>query len=109
MICAACTPGNCVERNPAYPFEIECPLCDATGCDHCNGSGRFDVEGCPKRYLTTADVNAIRLAEFAEKGMLPATGTIADQEYHFVELCEAWWYERNNANAERQRMEWNKQ
>tara|TARA_R110002167_G_scaffold115982_2_gene290656 strand:+ start:3143 stop:3481 length:339 start_codon:yes stop_codon:yes gene_type:complete len=88
LLCKSC--GNdCRKDYESDEVTVACPACDETGftnsglpCEHCDG-GSFLVDCCPRETVGFEISEAINLAGFADKGLLPSAGGLLDQS--------AWW------------------
>lgn len=71
---------------------MECVSCEGSGtigseqCDECNGTGFITLTQCPRKLVGNELVEDINLASYAEKGHLPESGGMLDQEAWFVSL-----------------------
>jgi hypothetical protein len=80
--------------------DLTCPDCrDDAGvaCRRCGGRGVFVASGCPSHYVDPTSREAIRLASFAERGILPRSGGLDVQRQRDARLIELAWGELNLA------------
>lgn len=82
----------------AEDIELECPLCNGKGCDHCDG-GCFKLDGCPNSYAREL-FPAIRLADLFEKGLPPIAGGTLDQSVSFLEFARELEYQDGVVKAD---------
>ena len=81
---------------PDQPAEIQCPVCEGDGCEHCSG-GWFEVTQCPSKYIGAELIDDIRIVTTSEQH-LPVAGGLLDQS--------AWWFElRQSLQAEERRIQ----
>ena len=81
---------------PDQPAEIQCPVCEGDGCDHCSG-GWYEIAECPSKYIGTELIDDIRIVTASEQH-LPVAGGLLDQS--------AWWFElRQSLQAEERRIQ----
>ena len=90
--------GNAPSAN--QPWECECPACDGLGCEHCGDSGIARLTACPQTIVPAEIWECRRLAEFAEKGLLPLAGGVLDQTDAFLAGCRVVWRERDRIRNE---------
>lgn len=95
-LCKSCV-GRCREVvREDQPIEIECPVCDGDGCEHCE-DGTFRVTQCPSRYIGRSLISDIHVAMSSDY-LLPISGGILDQS--------AWWFElRETVKREESRIQ----
>ena len=82
------------------PLVMVCPICNGSGCQECNGQGRFEIPACPLDYVTEDVWDVIRLAELFEKGLPPVAGGVLDQAVVFVEAANFIRHEINYWKSE---------
>jgi hypothetical protein len=81
---------------PDQPAEIQCPVCEGDGCNHCSG-GWYEITECPSKYIGTELIDDIRIVTASEQH-LPVAGGLLDQS--------AWWFElRQSLQAEERRIQ----
>lgn len=63
--------------------------CDGSGdCEKCHGTGWVAIEGCPRRQVDSQTRVALRLASWADKGVMPEPGALMDQDIHTLAMIE---------------------
>lgn len=100
QLCKTCTQTHCAEIDEQ--IQIQCPICEGTGCEACNG-GHFPLQGCPQTFVRPM-VAAIRLSDTFTKNQLPpVAGGSLDQSASFLSFVEQLEHEesraRNDGNA----------
>lgn len=67
-----------------------CPDCQGQppSCSACDGVGFYRVEMCPKEYAAEA-WDVCRLADLADKGIMPTAGGALDQAEQFLDAYRA--------------------
>lgn len=83
------------------PALIACPVCNETGCDKCDQSGRFTLESCPNRFIGNEMHEVIQMADDYKAGHSPIVGGVLDQSASFIAACRFLASEDNRATAER--------
>jgi hypothetical protein len=85
------------QRTEASPLWLSCPRCDGAAgnesCPTCRGWGRYRLLGCPIEQVLPESWEVIRLARFAEKGLLPRQGGVLDQSAWLMRAFEVVWGE----------------
>ena len=100
MICRSCTRGQCRSLSTAERrIEIECPSCDAEGCEECT-EGVFDLDGCPNAFCSQV-VTSIDMIDLFEKGLPPITGGVLDQSASFIAAASFFQSEESKVRNER--------
>ena len=82
---------------------LECPVCagdDDAECPGCKGTGRFEIDSCPKRIVTANTWAVIEAAELYEKGLPPVAGGQLDQTASFLSAARFVWSEQSRWKAE---------
>jgi len=66
---------------------LACVACEgrAEDCGTCDGKGIWELSQCPKKFIDSEIWEAIRFAEFAERGAWPISGGVLDQCQWFVD------------------------
>lgn len=67
-----------------FPADIECPLCNGEGCEHCD-EGWYSVTQCPSEYIGPQMISDIRIVA-ASDTHLPVAGGLFDQSAYWFEL-----------------------
>ena len=101
MLCKRCRGSECLDKIcESDPFGYDCPICDGTGCNHCEDGWNYLTQ-CGRKY--TADlITAVNLATYAEdKGILPVAGGMLDQSAWFVSLWSALSNEQVSIDRDR--------
>jgi hypothetical protein len=62
--------------------------CAGKGCHECDDKGFWELQQCPKKFVSREIVEAIRFAGFAKRGSWPVAGGVLDQSKWFVDACE---------------------
>ncbi|HUV32288.1 MAG TPA: hypothetical protein VMW31_01850 [Devosiaceae bacterium] len=76
---------------------IECPACDEAGCAACDGSGQFELTGCPLEYIGNAMWSVVRLADLYRRGLPPLSAGALEQSASFVAAASMIWSEQERA------------
>lgn len=63
-------------------------------CGACRGSGDRHLTTCPGRVIDASAWTYIRMANFAERGVLPDAGALRDQTCRDVAAMELVWHEQ---------------
>lgn len=59
----------------------------AEGCRACNHTGEFEIDVCPWTFASEGGgIDALQLAEWAERGTFPAAGGVLDQAAAFMDM-----------------------
>lgn len=76
-----------------------CPTCEGRkeGCDGCNGTGEFVIEGCPhaEGRIGRDGADAVFAADQAAMGNWPVAGGWMDQSASALEAVRMVWREEN--------------
>lgn len=100
MLCRSCTPGKCYSLSTEeHRIDIECPVCDGTGCSHCV-EGVFSLDGCPNSYCGKM-VALIDLIDLFGKGLPPISGGTLDQSVSFIQAVAFFESEERKVRNER--------
>ena len=100
MLCRSCTRGHCRSLSDSLStIEIECPVCDGTGCEDCS-NGVFPIDGCPNSFCA-AMVTPIDLFDMFGKGLPPIAGGVLDQAVSFVHAAQFFAGEENKVRNDR--------
>lgn len=87
-LCKSCSAKQCNDLGTeAEPIDLECPLCNGSGCDECYGLGNFRVVGCPNDYCRSI-AKVARFADLFEKGLPPVAGGALDQAVWFLDAVQ---------------------
>lgn len=101
MLCGSCSAVQCRERGtPDEQLEVECPSCGGEGCDKCDESGSFLIDGCPNEYCRGI-VSTVECIDLFEKGMAPVAGGTLDQSAWFLAAVKTLRYDESIIKAER--------
>ena len=84
--------------NSEQVAEIECPMCDATGCHHCDG-GYFVVDECPSNYIGEELIADMQITA-ATDHHLPVAGGLLDQSAWYLELRQTMQREEQRVSQE---------
>jgi hypothetical protein len=100
VLCLHCSDKECKDKgNDAEPIEIECVVCNGTGCDECT-EGVYRVEGCPNQYCSGL-TQFVELVDLFDEGLPPVAGGALDQSASFIEASRRFKSEEQRAKAER--------
>lgn len=90
MLCRSCTRGECRSQGTEQePVEIECPVCDGSGCDECE-EGFFTLTQCPNTFCNSV-VTTLDVIDMWNKGLPPVAGGVLDQSASFVKAVH--WFD----------------
>lgn len=101
QLCRQCS-AECLDKiSEDEPAEIECPMCNAYGCEHCD-EGHFKLTICARKYVDNSLARAINMTTYADKGIMPVGGGLLDQSAWFIDLWSTITDEENTIDRERQ-------
>jgi hypothetical protein len=79
----------------------ECQACGGKGCAACFMTGQQTVTQCPMSLLDSESQGVMRMARYAERGVLPRTGALLEQREWDAFAIEFVWAEQARALNER--------
>lgn len=80
------------------PLRLRCPVCDGRGCEACS-AGILHVTDCPRQWSASA-MNALRWADWAQRGSWWCEGGIRNQPAKYVQFVEVALAEIESAKFE---------
>jgi hypothetical protein len=88
-LCERCGSGDrCVDPpTESLPLDLQCPGCGGRGCEACVG-GQIQIAGCPRKVCGEQAFALLRLARWADRGILPWSGSLADQDQGCLEALD---------------------
>jgi len=72
-----------------------------TDCETCGGRGYVEIEGCPRQVIGWEMTQAINLANYASKGLMPVAGGVMEQSAWFLEMLSTLESDQNKIDSER--------
>ena len=75
-------------------------MCNENGCPDCDGTGYFDVPGCPQEQLDRELMEVIDLADDIKRGNLPVAGGVLDQAKWIMAASRFYFDEMSRVQAE---------
>lgn len=96
-MCRSCS-NRCAAEEVNQQLELECPICNGTGCEQCD-DGFFKVNECPNKFIADI-IPTVSVIDFFHQGILPTTGGLLDQAAWIVEAARVLKHEDAIAKAE---------